>query len=313
MVAMFAVTLDIVPVLIASTLAALMLNYFFIPPLFTFHISGSDDVFLFTAFFIVAIINAILTHKIRKAQNEARDKKEKERTIKLYNTLFNSLSHELRTPLATIVASADTLQNFSENLSTANNQILLEQINVAAARLNNQVENLLSMSRLETGMLQLKQSWYDVGEIITECINNTAKISQHEIDYLHNENLPLFNVDAGLLKQVIQNILNNAIAYTSVETTISITATLLEKDILQITIADNGNGVSNKELPFLFDKFYRVPNTATGGTGLGLSIVKGYVEAHNGKVNAFHNNPSGLIIEIAIPVETSYINKLKNE
>jgi two-component system sensor histidine kinase KdpD len=189
----------------------------------------------------------------------------------------------------------------------------LEQINVAATRLNDQVENLLSMSRLETGMLQLKKSWYDVNEIITDCINNTAKILQQEIHYLHDENLPLFNVDAGLLKQVIQNILNNAIAYTPLETTINIVALLLEKDILQITIVDNGKGVSNNELPFLFDKFYRVPHTATGGTGLGLSIVKGYVEAHNGKVNAFHNNPSGLVIEISIPVETSYINKLKNE
>ncbi len=312
-VGIFAVTLDIIPVLIASALAALVLNFFFIPPLYTFHIAGTDDILLFIVFFIVAVINAILTYKIRKAQNETRDKKEKENTIKLYNTLFNSLSHELRTPIATIVASTDTLQNFSENLTKQNKQILLEQVSIAANRLNDQVNNLLSMSRLETGMLQLKKSYYDINEIITETINNTENQLKHTIFYNLNDALPLVSVDAGIIQQVLQNILNNAITYTPPKTTISITTEFSEENILKIIVADNGNGVSNEVLPFLFDKFYRVPQSATGGTGLGLSIVRGYIEAHNGTVKALHNTPKGLIIEISLSVETSYINKLKNE
>ncbi len=311
-VSLFAITLDIVPVLITSILAALILNFFFIPPLYTFHIAGTDDILLFIVFLIVAIINAVLTHKIRKVQSEIRDKQEKENIIKLYNTLLNSLSHELRTPIATIIASTDTLQNLSENLSNQNKKILLEQISIASTRLNDQVNNLLNMSRLETGMLQLKKSYYDINEIITETINKAEKNPQCQIIYQLNDNLPLVNIDAGIMEQILQNILNNAINYTPPHTTVSITTEFLE-NILKIMIADNGNGVDDKILPFLFDKFYRVPKTLTGGSGLGLSIVKGYVDAHNGTVKALHNTPKGLIIEICLPVETSYINKLKNE
>ena len=108
-VSLFAVTLDIIPVLISATLSALILNFYFIPPLYTFHIASANDLFLFLIFFIVSIVNAILTYKIRKIQVEANEKKEKEKTIELYNTVLNSLSHELRTPLATITASVDTL------------------------------------------------------------------------------------------------------------------------------------------------------------------------------------------------------------
>lgn len=310
-VGVFAVTLDILPVLIASIFSALILNYFFIPPLFTFHIGSTDDVLLFLIFFIVAIINGILTYKIRSAEKKVREKEDKEKVIKLYNTLFNSLSHELRTPLATILASVDTIQEQRHSLTKIQQEILLQEIGIAGNRLNKQVENLLSMSRLETGMLQLKKSWCDINEILNEQINHFKK--QAIINFNPNEKLPLVKIDIGLMEQVFQNILNNAIAYNPSNIIIQIAATIRDDKLLEIKIADYGNGVPNENLGQLFDKFYRVPNTVKGGTGLGLSIVKGYIEAHNGNIIATHSVPNGLQFIITIPTEISYINKLHNE
>ncbi|MFM6925123.1 MAG: DUF4118 domain-containing protein, partial [Ferruginibacter sp.] len=104
-VSVTAVLFDIVPVLITAALSALTWNFFFIPPHFTFRIEKTEDLVLFLMYFVIALVNAVLTYKIRQVQKESMLKEEKANTIKLYNTLLNSLSHELRTPIATIVGA----------------------------------------------------------------------------------------------------------------------------------------------------------------------------------------------------------------
>ena len=79
------------------------------------------------------------------------------------------------------------------------------------------------------------------------------------------------------------------------------------------SVSDNGKGFPENEIQFVFDKFYRLPNSKTGGSGLGLSIVKGFVEAHNGTIILQNNMNSGACFTITIPTETSYLNNLKNE
>ena len=161
-----AMLFDIFPVLLTAVLSGLILNYFFIQPLFTFHITNTEDILLFLMYLIIALVNAVLTFKIREAEKKARDKEEKVKTIQLYDTLLNSLSHELRTPIATIVGSIDILKENRNKLSETSQKELLEEIDKASIRLNRQVENLLNMSRLETGMLKLKRDWCDVNELI---------------------------------------------------------------------------------------------------------------------------------------------------
>src|SRR3954464_14176208 len=94
-----AIFLDIRPVLTSAALSALIWNFFFIPPRFTFHINNTEDVLMFLMYFLIALVNAALTYKIREIEKRERKKEEKEATLRLYNTILNSLSHELRTPI----------------------------------------------------------------------------------------------------------------------------------------------------------------------------------------------------------------------
>ena len=121
---------------------------------------------MFLMYFVIALINAVLTYKIRQVERKIRDEKEKEKTIKLYNTLLNSLSHELRTPISTIIGAIDTIKDNGTKLTESNISDLYTEIEIAGFRLNRQVENLLSMSRLEAGILKPKLDWCDVNELV---------------------------------------------------------------------------------------------------------------------------------------------------
>lgn len=307
-----AMLFDILPVLAAAVLSAVIWNFFFIPPVYTFHIDKAEDLLMFLLYFLIALVNAVLTFKIREAEGKARDKEEKVNTIKLYNTLLNSLSHELRTPIATIVGAVDTLQEGQDKLSPAMKSELLNEIDRASIRLNRQVENLLNMSRLESGMLKLNIDWCDINELVHSVIQKISETSSRKIDFSANDDLPLFKLDRGLMEQVLQNLVHNAIQYTPENAVITIEA-LYRPGICVLIVSDRGNGFPEREIKFVFDKFYRLPNTKVGGSGLGLSIVKGFVEAHQGTIVLSNSREGGAVFTLEIPTETSFINNLKNE
>lgn len=311
-VSFIAMLFDILPVMLSAVLSALIWNFFFIPPLFTLHIYDAEDLLMFLLYFAIALINAVLTSRVRKAEEKAREKDEKENTIKLYNTLLNSLSHELKTPIATLIAAVDTLQENNETISPQNRLQLLHEMDKAAMRLNRQVENLLNMSRLETGMLKLNLDWCDTNELINAVIQKLPEPESHRITFNADENLPLFKLDRGLMEQVIYNLLHNALVYAPSPASIEISATQ-QKENCVIEITDTGRGIPADEAPFIFDKFYRLHNSQTGGSGLGLSIVKGFVEAHQGHIQLAASSGQGATFVISIPAEVSYINNLKNE
>src|ERR1051325_6975893 len=116
-VSLIAISFDILPVLLAAALSAFIWNFFFIPPRFTFHVSSAEDMILFVMYFVIAMINAALTYKIRRVEEASRKKEEKANTLKLYDTLLHSLSHELRTPISTIIAATDNFQSGNNSLT----------------------------------------------------------------------------------------------------------------------------------------------------------------------------------------------------
>lgn len=333
-VSFVAMLFDIYPVLLSALLSALIWNFFFIPPKFTFTISSTEDILMFLMYFVIASLNGVLTYKIRQMKKEAQQREEKENSIKLYNTLFNSLSHELQTPISTIIGATDTLKESDTKLSDKNKNELVNEISIASLRLNEQVENLLNISRLESGYLKLKKDWCDINELIYSAVNKLkTKSEKHKIEITIADNIPLFKLDFGIMEQVLYNLLNNAIQYTPENSIISITVRYTttisghfdEEDninkaqrdstsnTLVIMVSDNGKGFPENEIKKVFDKFYRLHNSKTGGTGLGLSIVKGFVEAHNGTIRLRNIPGSGAEFTIEILAETSHLNALKNE
>lgn len=311
-VSVAAMLFEILPVLLAAVLSAVIWNFFFIPPLYTFYIGNTEDALMFLLYFFIALINAVLTFKIREVEKKARDKEEKEKELKLYNTLLSSLSHELRTPIATILGSVDMLKESKEKLSVENRTELLNEIAIAGNRLNRQVENILNMSRLESGMLKPKSDWTDINELVNSVIQKLLPPNEHNLIFQNNDNLPLFKLDIGLTEQILYNLLHNAILYTPANTNIEIDVTH-QSGRCVITVCDNGGGFPDNGIVLAFDKFYRLPNTKAGGSGLGLSIVKGFTDAQNGTIKLENNEQGGATFTIEIPAESTYLNNLKNE
>ena len=312
-VSLVAVVFDIVPVIITAVLTALTWDLFFIPPYFTLSVANTEDAILLFMYFVIAMISAALTYKIRQIEKVARAKEDKANTVKLYDTLLNSLSHELRTPIAAIIAATDNLQHNSAKLSPHNRYELLAEISKASFRLNQQVENLLNMSRLESGSMAPKNDWCDVGEVVYDTVRDIEENKvQQKISINISPDIPLFRLDKGMLEQVICNLLNNAVLYTPATSIIAVAAMCYE-DVLQLVIEDNGPGFPEAEIPRVFGRFYRLHGAKAGGTGLGLSIVKGFAEAMGGTIALQNIKDGGARFTILIPAKTSYLKNLNNE
>lgn len=323
-VSLLAIFLEILPVLLAALLAALALDYLFIQPYYTFHIHSAEDALLLLLFFVIALINAVLTYKIRKAEQRIQIKEAKLNTMKLYNTLLDSLSHELRTPIATIIGAVGTMQGKTSQISEDNRAKLLSEMEKAALRLNHQVENLLNMSRLESGYIQPNFDWCDIKELVYNVLNTLSdELTQHKIIVETNDYLPLFKLDYGLMEHVIYNLVYNASQYTPAGATITIDIDFQPEVVseykpdeaitLVITIEDDGHGFPEDAIDKVFEKFYRVQFSKTGGTGLGLSIVKGFVEAQKGTVTVENSGAGGARFQLKFPAKVIHTKSINHE
>jgi two-component system sensor histidine kinase KdpD len=306
-VSVIAMFFDILPVLLSAVLSALVWNFFFIPPKFTFSIHSAEDALMFSMYFVIASVNAVLTYKIRQIEKEASRKEEKENTLMLYNTVLNSLSHELKTPISTIIGASDNLQTMSDKLSEFDKFELVSEISKASLQLNRQVGNLLNMSRLESGVIKPKNDWFDVGELVYDVLNQLKdNIGETPVHVAIKENTPLFRLDYGLLSQVLHNLVHNALTYLPKYSVVTIRA-FCKEDKMVLVVEDTGNGFPEAEIAHVFDKFYRLKNTAPGGTGLGLSIVKGFVDAMKGSIKLANMPEGGAVFTVEIPSELSYV------
>ncbi|MBA0884233.1 sensor histidine kinase [Flavobacterium undicola] len=323
-VSLLAMFLEILPVLLSASLSALILNFLFIKPYYTFHISNAEDTLLLILFFVIALINGVLTHKIRKAEKVLQIKEVRSNTMKLYNVLLDSLSHELRTPISAIMGAIDTIQSQSVTISEENKLKLYSEIEKASLRLNHQVENLLNMSRLESGVIKPKMDWCDLNELFYNVLDSLKEdLKFHKVEVNTDENLPLFKLDYGLMEQIIYNLVFNASQYTPKGAKIKLKADYNpnvdfdyssdESSTCIITLSDDGMGFPEEEIDKVFDKFYRLQNSKTGGTGLGLSIVKGFVEAQNGKVTLENKEEGGSVFKIFFPALVMNTKEISNE
>jgi len=222
---------------------------------------------------------------------------------KLYKTLFNSISHELRIPVSTIMGASDTL--ISQSLPEETKKNLYAEISMASVRLNRLIENLLNMSRLESGQITPRPDWCDVHDLVNRISENLKTELQHfKLSVVIPAEMPLVYIDFGLMEQVLYNLLLNATQNTPHKTNIRIKI-FYDNGFLTFQVMDRGKGFPESDLSVVFNKFYRGPDAKTGGTGLGLSIVKGFVEALDGIVVANNRQNGGAIFTVRIPAKTS--------
>ncbi|MGH6846621.1 MAG: DUF4118 domain-containing protein [Methylocella sp.] len=210
-----------------------------------------------------------------------------EENEKLRTTLLSSLSHDLRTPLASITGAVTSLRELGDRMSSQDRQDLLASIEEEAGRLTRFVKNLLDMSRIEAGALEVRRDWVDVANAVRGARERAHKsFPNQKVAVSIAANLPFIRGDANLLQQVLFNLLDNAHRYGHGSNVI-IHARQVGMYVV-VTVTDEGPGVKPADLEGIFEKFYRGggPDGRKAGTGLGLSICRGVVEAMGGTIVA---------------------------
>ncbi|WP_052954495.1 DUF4118 domain-containing protein [Microvirga vignae] len=259
-----------------------------------------------TLFETVAELTATALERARLGQeiSAARTAAEAER---VRNTLLASISHDFRTPLASILGAATSLIEYGARLPEQARRDLLVQVKDEAEHLDGMVRNLLAMTRVEAGALELNRDWVDLQELSDRAVVVAKRRGALQaFDVRVEKGLPFVFADPILLDQVLANVVGNAIQHAGSADRIILEAKREDHEVV-LSVTDSGPGIASEVLPRIFEKFARASRSsgdAGEGTGLGLAIVKGIVEAHQGTVAA--SSPvadgHGSRIEIRLPL-----------
>ncbi len=223
------------------------------------------------------------------------------------NTLLASISHDFRTPLASILGAASGLQEYGDKLDPATRTDLLGQIREEAESLDRMVRDLLAITRLESGGLELRRDWVDLSDIVQRAAAAARRRFPGRRIEVAPGTVDLAFADATLLEHVVANLIENGLVHGGPETVLRLS---LEQTAsgLAITIEDDGRGIASDVLPRIFEKFYsgRAADRSDGshGVGLGLAIAKGVVEAHGGTIEALSPmlNGHGTRFTVTLPL-----------
>ena len=224
-----------------------------------------------------------------------------ERTQLLYKTLLNSVSHELKTPLVAITGASSALLEDASSRDPQLVQSLAAEMLTASKRLRGVVENLLDMSRIDSGMLKLRREYCDVRDLLAVVVQRWELEGYREAIQLDfQSDIPEVLVDPVLVDQALANILHNARVYTPKNSAIEISVRASD-DCAYISIRDHGPGLA--EPAKVFEKFYRASPQNPGGLGLGLSIAQGFIEAQGGHIEAANHAEGGAIFTVTLPCQ----------
>lgn len=235
------------------------------------------------------------------ARDEAEQARRQVETERLRSTLLSSVSHDLRTPLTGIVGAASTLVDGAERLTPEVRRELAQGIVEESNRLGRLVTNLLSATRLETGLVQPARTWFALEEVIGPVLARLAtELERHPVHVELPPDLPLVHADPILVEQVFVNLLENAARYTPVDTPVRVRA-WPEPERLWVEVSDRGPGLPPGEEERVFEKFRRY-SAGDGGAGLGLAIARGVVQAHGGTMTARNLPEGGAAFRFSLPL-----------
>ncbi len=300
------------PALLASLAAMLSFNYYFLPPYRTWHIADSTNWVAWIAFILTAVVAGELSaYAQRRAAEAERGKLEIERLYtelqdafeqasqaealrrseKLKSSLLDAVTHDLRTPLTSIKASVTTLiDDRKEKILDEEGRVeFLEIINEETDRLNEFIEGMVGLAKIEANALHLRKSWSVVEEIINHALERAKNhLSSNQTSIEIEPDLPNIFVDASSTAEVVYTLLDNAAKYSPVNSRIRISARRSENETVEIAVEDEGKGIAEEMREKVFDKFIRADeedvHTTASGLGLGLAIARGIVESQGGRI-----------------------------
>ena len=234
------------------------------------------------------------------------------RNEQLRSNLLRSISHDIRTPLTSISGNASNLLSHYEQLDTETLKQIFTDISDDSEWLIDLVENLLSISRIENGQMDLHLSLEVVNDVMEEALLHIDKnASQHHILMEPSSDVLMARMDARLITQVLINLINNAVKNTQTGSEIRIYCEQSGKNIF-VHVDDNGPGIPDSMKPHIFEMFYTGKNDVSDGRrgiGLGLALCKSIVEAHGGTITLTDNIPTGCCFTFSLPVEEVTINE----
>ena len=249
---------------------------------------------------------AIERVRLAKEMDDARVAAEAER---LRGALLTSLSHDLKTPLASILGAANSLREYGERFDAKARAEMIGTIEEEASRMARFVGNLLDMTKLESGAVELKRQPTDLSDVIGTALRRTeGLLADFEVSLDVEPNLPLLELDDMLIEQVLVNLLDNAAKYAPPSSTITIMAREMG-GVVRLQIMDEGVGIPEDQLSLIFEKFHRVKSRdrQRAGTGLGLAICRGFVEAMGGAITAANRiDRSGAVFTVELPVPAAF-------
>jgi K+-sensing histidine kinase KdpD len=300
------------PALLASLAAMLSFNYFFLPPYGTWHIADSTNWVAWLAFILTAVVAGELSAYARRRADEAtRGKLEIERLYselqgafeqasltealrqseKLKSSLLDAVTHDLRTPLTSIKASVTTLLEDKKEkfLDEEGHVEFLEIINEETDRLNEFIEGMVGLAKIEANALHIRKTWSETEEIINNAVERAKnQLHSHQILIEIEPDLPNILVDASSISEVVYTLLDNAAKYSPADSRIKIQARRAAAETVEIAVEDEGKGIPREMREKVFEKFVRAEeedlHTTASGLGLGLAIARGIVESQGGKI-----------------------------
>lgn len=220
-----------------------------------------------------------------------------------------NVSHELRTPLTNIRSYTETLLDAAGDIPLDTEKQFLGVISSESERMARIVTDLLTLSKLDYGRMELRMTRFSLSELLKKVANAmklTAENSGHEMVVDAPDSLPDIVADRERIEQVVVNILSNAVKYTPAGGHVRLAACMVGANRVRITVEDDGVGIPAADVPRLFERFYRVDKArsrAAGGTGLGLAIAKEIVEQHEGKIALASEYGKGTTVTIVLPTD----------
>jgi len=219
----------------------------------------------------------------------------------------STASHEFRTPLATMLSSAELLEHYSDNLDATEKRNLLQTIQNGAKRMSEMIDGVLSLGRVQSGVLKLNSSRMDLRELCSKVVSEfrIAQGKQHVINLVDRFDRADVDMDEQLLRHILNNLLSNAVKYSPPGSEVTFSLARRDEQAV-IEIQDRGIGIPAKDQPRLFESFHRASNVENRpGTGLGLAIVKKSVEIHGGEISLTSAAGAGTRFTVVLPLRPS--------